>query len=263
MGIGILSIETPSDERRGKVRGPVLILGATSTIAVALARELALKGHNLMLASRDEEECSRLAADLSIRFGIKACTGYFDANDANSHTPLLEKTLDELGGVEYVVVAVGDLGEDPATLDPKATKDLIDVNFTGLVSMIGRCALQLQKQGYGCILGIGSVAGDRGRQSNFTYGAAKGALALYLQGLRNRLHSHGIRVVTFKPGFVDTAMTYGKSGLFLVAAPETAGRALAKALEGRRDIIYFPWFWKWIMVMIRLLPESLFKRMKL
>lgn len=245
------------------MRGPVLILGATSTMAIVAARELALKGHNLMLASRDEAECARLAADLTLRYGIKACSGCFDATKVDTWAPLLERTLEQLGGLEYVVAAVGQLGDDPATLNPEAAKDLTDVNFGGPVGMIGLCADHFQKQGHGCILGIGSVAGDRGRQSNFVYGAAKGALALYLQGLRNRLHSQGIRIVTFKPGFVDTAMTYGKPGLFLVASPESAGKALVRALEGGPDIVYFPWFWKWIMVVVRFIPESIFKRMKL
>ena len=245
------------------MKGPVLIVGATSAMARAAAHALAATGHPLMLASRDEEECGRLAADLSLRYGIKACSGHFDAGQTYTHASLLERTLEKLGGLEFVLSAVGDLGECPATLDPVEANHLFLVNFTGPAGFLGLCASHLEGQGHGCILGITSVAGDRGRQSNFVYGAAKGAMALYLQGLRNRLHPMGVRVVTFKPGFVDTAMTFGKPRMFLLASAEAAGRALAKALEGGPDLVYFPWFWKWIMVLIRTIPERIFKKMKL
>jgi len=107
------------------------------------------------------------------------------------------------------------------------------------------------------------VAGDRGRQSNYVYGAAKGALTLYLQGLRNRLQTAGVRVVCVKPGFVDTAMTFGMPGLFLVASPEHVGERIARAVEGKTDVLYVPWFWRYIMLIIRAIPEAVFKRMKL
>jgi short-subunit dehydrogenase len=115
----------------------------------------------------------------------------------------------------------------------------------------------------GLIVGISSVAGDRAKQSNYVYGASKGALSLYLQGLRNRLFPAGVRVLTVKPGFVDTGMTYGMPGLPGLVSPETAARAIFKAIEGRKDIVYVPGFWRWIMLVLKLIPERIFKRLKL
>lgn len=121
--------------------------------------------------------------------------------------------------------------------------------------------LRVKRRGF--IIGISSVAGDRGRQSNYVYGAAKGALSLYLQGLRNRLYPRGIRVITIKPGFVDTAMTYGLSGLFLVASPQNIGERIVRSLDKSADVVYLPWFWRYIMMIIKHIPEPIFKRMKL
>jgi len=115
----------------------------------------------------------------------------------------------------------------------------------------------------GFIIGISSVAGDRGRQSNYVYGAAKGALSLYLQGLRNRLHPSGVRVITIKPGFVDTAMTYGLPGMFLVASPQAVGESIASSPGKSADVVYLPWFWRYIMLIIKHIPEPIFKRLKL
>ena len=124
-------------------------------------------------------------------------------------------------------------------------------------------AQRFEDKGSGFIIGIGSVAGDRGRQSNYVYGSAKGAFHLFLQGLRNRLSSRGVHVLTVKPGFVDSPMTFGKEGLFLVASPEKVARAILRALKRRRNVIYVPWFWHWIMLIICCIPEFIFKRLKL
>lgn len=241
----------------------VLILGATSPTARAAAYAFAARGDRLFLASRDEAECQRLAQDLMIRFQAKACWGRFEAHKTESHPDLIEAVAAALDGLDYALFAVGDLGLKPNSLDPLEATRLIQANFSGVASVIGACATYMGAHGGTVILGIGSVAGDRGRQSNFVYGAAKGGLALYLQGLRNLLYSKRIRVVTFKPGFVDTGMTYGKPGLFLVASPEQAGKAIVRAMDKSSGVVYFPWFWRWIMGIIRLIPESVFKRLKL
>ena len=107
------------------------------------------------------------------------------------------------------------------------------------------------------------MAGDRGRQSNYLYGSAKAGLSAYLQGLRNRLFRSGVRVVTIKPGFVDTSMTFGRPGLFLLASPEAIARGVYKAINSGKDVVYLPWFWRWIMLVIRLVPEGIFKRLRL
>lgn len=242
---------------------PVLILGATSPMARGLATALAQSGQPIYLASRDVEECARLASDLRIRHGVTVFHGHFDAGDLESHLPFLGTVLEALGSLEGVVSLVGTMGEDPATLDPFKAEQIIRSNYLGVVSILGACAQHFESQRRGVIVGVTSVAGDRGRQSNFVYGSAKGALSIWLSGLRNRLHSKDVRVVTFKPGFVDTAMTYGKPGTFCVASPMAAGRAMAWALHGGPDIVYYPRMWRLIMAIIQHIPERVFKGMKL
>ncbi len=140
---------------------------------------------------------------------------------------------------------------------------IITSNFTGAVSILGICANYFEPLKRGFIIGISSVAGDRGRQSNYVYGAAKGALSIYLQGLRNRLFPSGVRVVTIKPGFVDTAMTFGLPGLFLVASPQHIGKQIVRTLSKSTDVVYLPGFWRFIMLIIKHVPEVIFKRMKM
>lgn len=245
--------------------GWVLILGATSAMARAVAGELAGRGYRLLLAGRDEQELNRLAADLRIRRGREVATIVFDAMDLEEHSSLVEEVaLRTTGRLTGVVSAVGALGDpDRAASDGRHAVELLRVNFVGVASALTALAPLLVENGGGFIIGITSVAGDRGRQSNFVYGSAKGGLALWLQGLRNRLWPEGVRVITVKPGFVDTEMTYGLPGLFLVADPENAGAAIVRALDRRRDVVYVPGFWRYIMWIIRAVPEPIFKRMRL
>jgi short-subunit dehydrogenase len=142
---------------------------------------------------------------------------------------------------------------------------MIDVNYTSAVSLLGLAAAHFASKKTGCICAVSSVAGDRGRQSNFLYGSTKAALTAHLQGLRNRLFRAGVAVVTIKPGFVDTAMTWGlvNPASPLVASPKRVARDMARAIERRANVVYSPWFWRWIMAIIRAIPEPLFKRMKL
>jgi NAD(P)-dependent dehydrogenase (short-subunit alcohol dehydrogenase family) len=162
-----------------------------------------------------------------------------------------------------VVLAFGYLGDQLAARDFSVGEKVIAANFTGAASILSHCANYFETLQRGFIIGISSVAGDRGRQSNYVYGAAKGALSLYLQGLRNRLFSSGVRVITIKPGFVDTAMTYGLPGLFLVASPQDIGERIASTPNKKPDVVYLPWFWRYIMLIIQHVPEPIFKRLKL
>jgi short-subunit dehydrogenase len=244
--------------------GAVLILGATSAIARGTAAALAQRGHRLYLAGRDVESLRRDAADLAIRHGVQVNFGIFNAEVHDTHAAFLQRVSDEMGELEGVVLAFGYLGsQQKAAGDFDETLTIINRNFVDAVSILNLCADHLEQRGRGFIAGIASVAGDRGRQSNYTYGAAKGALALYLQGLRNRLFPAGVHVLTVKPGFVDTAMTWGMPGLFLVATPAYVGERIVAAIERGRDVIYVPWFWRYIMLIIRSIPERLFKRLKL
>lgn len=243
---------------------PVLIVGATSAIARAVAAKLAERGHPLFLTARDAEELGRIASDLNLRYGVSVEHAVFDLSDASGHADFLRHVQDTLGPPYGVVLAAGSLGNaELSREDENETARLLEVNFTAPVLLLNRIARLLEERGEGFIVGIASVAGDRGRQSNYVYGSAKGGLALYLQGLRNRLFRAHVRVLTVKPGFVDTAMTYGLPGLFLVASPQRVGRDIVRALEHDRNTLYTPWFWQGIMLIIRLIPERLFKRLSL
>ena len=241
----------------------VLILGATSAIARATAVAFAARGAALYLASRDLDELERIAADLRLRHDVEVCYGVFDAEAVETHEVFFRSVIETMHGISGVVLAFGYLGDRQAARDFKVAEKIIASNFTGAASILSHCAEYFEPLQRGFIIGISSVAGDRGRQSNYVYGAAKGALSLYLQGLRNRLYASGVRVVTIKPGFVDTAMTYGLPGLFLVASPQDIGKRIVATLEKSADVVYLPWFWRYIMLIIKHIPEPLFKRMKL
>jgi short-subunit dehydrogenase len=241
----------------------VLILGATSAIARATAAAFAARGDALYLASRDQDELRRIAADIHLRYGVEARFGLFDAEAVETHEAFLQSVIGEMPNLSGVVLAFGYLGDQKAARDFKVGAKVIASNFTGAASILSLCANYFEPLRRGFIIGISSVAGDRGRQSNYVYGAAKGALSLYLQGLRNRLFSSGVRVITIKPGFVDTAMTYGLPGLFLVASPQSVGERIVVALKKPADVVYLPWFWRYIMLIIKHIPEPIFKRMKL
>ncbi len=241
----------------------VLILGATSAIARATAAAFAGQGYALYLASRDADELRRIAADLRLRYGVEVRHGEFDAEATATHEAFFQSVVAAMPNLRGVVLAFGYLGDQMAARDFRVGEKVIAANFTGAASILSHCANYFEPLKSGFIIGISSVAGDRGRQSNYVYGAAKGALSLYLQGLRNRLYASGVRVITVKPGFVDTAMTYGLPGLFLVASPQDIGARIVRALDKSADVVYLPWFWRYIMLIIRHIPEPVFKRLKL
>jgi short-subunit dehydrogenase len=165
-----------------------------------------------------------------------------------------------------VLLAFGTLpAQAEAQRDPAMARAAIDVNLTAAACLLELFAARMEARGRGWIAGISSVAGDRGRQSNYIYGAAKAGLTAYLAGLRNRLAKKGVHVVTVKPGFVDTPMTHGmvnpKSPL--VASPERVAAGIVRAIRRRRNVVYLPWFWRAIMGVVTRVPEAIFKRMKL
>ena len=242
----------------------VLILGATSSIARAIASELARKSVNLFLGGRDLVELEHMAADLEIRHGIQAHYGSVDAEDFAAHKDFLEKATRTLGEIDGVVFAIGYLGDQPRdSADPEAALKIMNINLSAAISLLAPIANILEEQGHGFIMGLSSVAGDRARPSNYVYGTAKGGLNLYLDGLRNRLDRQGVKVMTLKLGFVDTEMTYGKKGLFLVASPEQVAKSACQTLQKPSGIYYIPRFWRMIMLVIRLIPDSVFKRLNL
>jgi short-subunit dehydrogenase len=249
----------------GGTRRTALILGATSPIARAVADELGSRGFDLVLAGRAMEEIEALAADLRIRHGVVVVGRELDALSFDSHERFFEGCRATSGDTLYgVVLCLGYLGDQRvAEEDFREAKRILDTNFGAAVSLLNLAARQLEAKGGGFICALSSVAGDRGRQSNYIYGASKAGLTVYLQGLRNRLSRAGVRVVTIKPGFIDTRMTFGRPGVFLAASPESAGHSIVEAILGGKDVAYVPSFWRLLMAVIRVIPEKVFKRMQL
>ena len=176
------------------------------------------------------------------------------------------RALPRSGTVEGVVLCQGSMAEQQAAADDwSLAREMIDVNYVSAVSLGNRFAAHMVTLGRGYICGVSSVAGDRGRQSNFLYGSTKAAFSAYLAGLRNRLYRKGVAVITVKPGFVDTSMTWGllNPRSPLVATPERVARDVSKAIRKRKNTVYTPWFWMLIMLVIRLIPEPIFKRLSL
>jgi short-subunit dehydrogenase len=242
----------------------VLVLGATSRIAQRVAHVYARSGEAVFVAARDSGEAERIAADLRVRYGATVAAAALDALDFDRHGAFVADVARAMGPVDVGVVACGEMGEQAASEhDFAAARRVIDVNYTGAVSLCEALAAHMEARGRGSIVGIGSVAGDRGRQSNYFYGSAKGAFALYLQGLRNRLHKRGVHVLTVKPGFVDTRMTWGLRTRIPVATPEAAAEAIVAAQRRRKDVLYYPPFWRLVMGAIRAVPEPVFKRLSL
>jgi short-subunit dehydrogenase len=246
-------------------RPTVLILGAASAIARAVAGEFARRGFDLLLAGRDREELDKVATDLSLRHGVSARARDFDALAFDSHRAFVEAcretSRDSLTGA---VLCFGYLGEQSAAQkDPGEARRVLDTNLVGAVSIVSLLANYFEERRGGFLGALSSVAGDRGRQSNYVYGAAKAGLTVFLQGLRNRLFASGVSVTTIKPGFVDTQMTWGRPGLFLVASPQAAAKRIVAAVLKGEDQAYVPGFWRPVMLLIRLIPERLFKRLKL
>lgn len=244
------------------MKGRILIVGATSAIGRALAVRLAGRGVPLLLAARDAEELARTAADIEVRFGTRPVTGVFDAEKVDGYRELFAAWAPDPEALDGLVLCHGDTGDIvSAHGDPVEARRLIDVNFSSCAGLLSLAAPYFEARRRGVVCAVGSVAGDRGRASNYLYGACKGALEIYLQGLRQRLAKAGVAVLLVKPGFVDSAMTFGRPGLFLVASPDRVARDILRAMRRRRTAIYTPWFWRWIMLIIRTIPEPVFKRL--
>lgn len=246
---------------------PILVVGATSDIAEAICRRLAAAGRDLILAGRDPEALAALAADLAIRFGRQTAAEPFEALDAAAPEPFFERCVARAaGGLAGVIVCHGYLPQQSAAEhDLDEQRKTIEINFTSVAALLAVAANYFADRREGFLAAISSVAGDRGRQSNYIYGAAKGALSVYLAGLRNRLHPCGVQVLTIKPGFVATKMTTGQLNPRspLVATPERIAGDIERALRRKTNVLYTPWWWRWIMRIIRLIPEPIFVRLKL
>lgn len=242
----------------------ILIIGATSAIAEATARLWAVQGHRLYLLGRNEERLATIAADLKIRGAESMQYALLDVNDFDQHATVLNAAMAALDGIDIVLLAHGTLSDQKACeRDFAATLTELNTNAISVILLLTHLANRFEARKQGTIAVISSVAGDRGRQSNYVYGTAKGAVTIFMQGLRQRLNKSGVQVLTIKPGFVDTPMTAEfKKGL-LWAAPETIARSILGAIRKQRNVVYAPWFWLGIMITIRLIPERIFMKLKL
>lgn len=240
----------------------ILIIGAKSDIAKAIAKKYAENGYNLYLASRESNELQNFANDLNIRNQKDIICLDFDVLDYASHQNFYNTLAEKPTGV---IVVVGYLGEqEKAQNDFEEAQKIIDTNYTGVVSILNIVTNDFEKNKKGFIVGISSVAGDRGRKSNFIYGSAKAALTTYLSGLRNRLYSSNVHVMTVKPGFVATKMTEGLNlPQKLTAQPAEVAVDIFRAQHKKKNVLYTKWFWKWIMLIIKSVPEFQFKKLSI
>lgn len=242
----------------------ILIIGATSAIAEAAARQWAARGDALFLVGRKRQKLDDIAADLKVRGAANAGVFEMDATDAAMHPSMLEAAVTALGGLDVALIAHGTLPDQKAC-EASVAMTLAEIDNNGL-SVVALCTLlgnHFEAQGSGSIAVISSVAGDRGRQSNYVYGAAKGMVTRFLQGLRNRLAKKNVQVLTIKPGFVDTPMTAAFSKGALWAQPADVARGIVAAIDKGRDEVYLPGFWRLIMLVIRHIPEFVFKKLSL
>lgn len=242
----------------------VLIVGATSAIAEAMARLLAAQGDLLYLVGRRAEALEAIAADLRVRGAARVQTEVMDANAIERHAALLDNADVALGGLDTVLIAHGTLSDQAACQQSVAlTFQELHTNALSVIALLTLIANHFEAQRVGTIAVISSVAGDRGRQSNYVYGTAKAAVSTFLSGLRQRLYKSGVQVVTIKPGFVDTPMTRDFSKGLLWAKPERVARDIVRAMENGKDVVYTPGFWWAIMQLIKSIPEFVFRRLPL
>ena len=240
----------------------ILIIGATSDIARASAMAFGLDGWQVRLAARNKERLEIIARDLSVRLNRPVPCYLFDALEPDSHRRLWDGLPEK---PDAVLCAVGLLGDqDKARHDSALAAEIINSNFTGLLPLLSLAADEFEARKSGIIIGLSSVAGDRGRASNYVYGSAKAGLTAFLSGLRNRLAASGVRVITVKPGFVRTSMTEGMAlSPLLTAEPSQVASDIIAAVKKGRDVIYSRWFWRYIMVIIKAIPEFMFKKSNL
>lgn len=242
----------------------ILIIGGTSGIAEAVARRYAEQGARLFLVARNELKLQAISTDLAARGAKDVQTFVMDANDSGLIPRMMDAAWKAFGTIDMALVAHGTLPDQRRTeTDIPYAIDEFRTNAESVIACLAGLAARFEPQGKGVIAVIGSVAGDRGRASNYLYGAAKAAIDVYASGLRARLLKSGVHLLTIKPGFVATSMTADLNlPARLTATPGHVARDIQRAINKRRDVLYTPWFWNWIMLIIRWIPAVIFKRMK-
>lgn len=243
----------------------ILIVGATSGIAEAVARRYAAQGARLFLVARNGEKLQAISTDLAARGAKDVQTFLMDANDSALIPQMVDAAWKAFGTIDAALVAHGTLPDQLRTETEIAYAVAeFRTNAESVIACLVGLAQRFEPQGKGVIAVIGSVAGDRGRASNYLYGAAKAAIDTFASGLRARLFKSGVHVLTIKPGFVATSMTANLNlPERLTATPESVAQDIQRAIAKRRDVLYTPWFWSWIMLIIRWIPAIIFNRLKL
>lgn len=243
----------------------ILIFGATSAIAEAVARLYAAQGARLFLVARNAEKLNVVASDLSARGAKGLKTFVMDANDMARLPEMLDAAWSALSRIDAALIAHGTLPDQTlCETDTDYAVREFRTNAESVIACLTGLANRFEGQSRGVIAVIGSVAGDRGRASNYLYGAAKAAVDTFASGLRGRLCKHGVHVLTIKPGFVDTPMTQGLPlPRALVVPAEKVAADIVRSIEKKRDVLYTPWFWRFIMLIILHIPNVVFKRLKL
>lgn len=242
----------------------VLIIGATSAIAEACARRYATLGATLFLTGRSSARLQIIADDLCVRGAAAVHVALLDVTDDGAQESVIDAAWATLVRVDVVLIAHGTL-PDQARCESSPAYALAEfnTNASATLALLTRLAPKMAAQRQGTIAVISSVAGDRGRASNFLYGSAKAAISTYLSGLRQRLSREGVNVLTIKPGFVDTPMTREFKKGPLWASPDRVASGIVRAIDRRRSVVYVPWFWAGIMLVIKHIPEFVFRRIKL
>ena len=242
----------------------VFIIGATSAIAESVARLYAADGSRLFITGRQQQRLQAIASDLQVRGASDVHTAVLDVNDYAAHLHVLDAAWEALGGVDVVLMAQGTLPDQPecqASVDTAWAE--FSTNATATIALATAIAPRMEQAARGTLAVISSVAGDRGRASNYLYGAAKAAVSTFLSGLGQRLQGSGVHVLIIKPGFVDTPMTRKFKKGVLWATPDKVAADILKSIERRRSVVYTPFFWHPIMAIIRHIPEFIFRRIKL
>jgi short-subunit dehydrogenase len=242
----------------------VVIAGATSAIALECARLFAAERARLVLVARNAERLEVVAQDLRVRGATEVVSIVADLTDLERHAEIVSRAESLQGGLDLALIAHGSLSDQArCEADAGLVAQELATNAVSAIGLVTRLAAAMEKRRSGCIAVISSVAGDRGRRSNYVYGSAKAAVNTFLSGLRSRLHGSGVSVVTVKPGFVDTPMTAHVPKNVLFVSASRAGRAVHDVMLRPRDEVYVPWFWRWIMLVIRHIPGVIFKRLPL
>lgn len=242
----------------------ILIIGATSAIAHETAKCFAKDGAELFLVGRSSEKLEAVQNDLKVRGAKRAESYVLDISQLDRHQEMIQSAIETLDGLDMVLIAHGTLGDQRLSQE-NVTKTLEEftTNCTSVISLLTLLANYFEPRKRGCIAVISSVAGDRGRQSNYVYGAAKGAVTVFLQGLRSRLAKSGVAVVTIKPGFVDTPMTASIRKGLLFASPRKVGEGIYHAMLKGKEVVYLPWFWRPILLIVKSIPEPVFKKLSI